>query len=112
MEEPGPEAVTDQENGRGARRSVFGGDGAAEDGRYAENSRIGSDRAAREFVRAIAVGEADLSVDETEHIVEGMLLLLEIGESCSGKAPGTELIGGKNREARQALCVLVGIRRE
>ncbi len=42
------------------------------------------------------MGEADLSVDETEHIVEGMVLLLEIDESCSGKAPGAELIGGKN----------------
>jgi hypothetical protein len=31
------------------------------------------------------VGEADLSIDETEHIVEGMVLLLEIDKAAAGK---------------------------
>ena len=49
-------------------------------------------------------------INEAEHVLEGVVLLLEIHESRSGKTPSTELIGRENDEGGEALGIFVWIR--
>src|SRR5260370_9407932 len=51
----------------------------------------------------------DLAVDQAGHVVEGVILFLEIDEGRGGKAPCSELFGRKNDEGGEAFSIFVGI---
>src|SRR6266576_6432188 len=110
MEDLGPQSVTDHENGRGAGLCVFVGERPSKEGRYAQGFECaGGDRGAGKFLGAIDASEMDLAVDQAEYVVEGVVLLFELNECRGGKAPCSELFGGKNSESREAFGIFVRI---
>ncbi len=50
-----------------------------------------------------------LVVDETEHIVKGVVSFFEVYEGGGGKAPGTELVCSEYLGSRQAFCFFIRI---
>jgi len=97
------------ENGRSVGLGVFVGKGPSEKRRNAERLEgAGSDGAAGKFVAAVTVVKTNFTINEAEHVLEGVVLLLEIHESRSGKTPSTELIGRENDEGGEALAFLYG----
>lgn len=113
MKEFGPKAVTDQENWRCAGLSVFSGERTAQERRDGERFKCaGSDQAAGEIFNGVTESEVNVLVNQAKHVIEGVVVLLEIDEGRGGKAPGAELIAGKNSGGGEPLRVFVGIRME
>jgi hypothetical protein len=54
-------------------------------------------------------GEVDFTVDQAKHVIEGVVALFKIDEGCGGKAPGAELMSGKNSGRGEAFRIFVRV---
>ena len=61
-----------------------------------------------ELLGGIGSGEMHSAIHQAEHVLERMVVFLEVNKGSSRETPGARL--DSNR--RQAVCVLVGIRME
>ena len=107
IEEFAPEVVADHKNGRGTGLGVFGAERAAEKGRDAKRFKgAWSYPASGKFLVALTASKVKLVIDQSEHVVESMVVVFEIHESGGWKAPRAKLVGGKNSWSGESLCVL------